>query len=60
MRNKWFLKGTCLYIDEDLTIGQQEERRKEWERVKTIRENENWTWLQYGKVQISDKMENKK
>ena len=50
----------CIYIDEDLTIGQQEERRKKWEKVKETRENEKWAWLQNDKAQINEKIEHKK
>lgn len=42
LRNKRFLKGTQIYLDEDLTITQQEERRKEWEKVKTARSEGKW------------------
>ena len=45
-----FLRGTHIYLDDDLTLTQQEERRKEWENVKTTRENGKWAWLQNGKV----------
>lgn len=38
MRKKRSLKGTHIYLDDDLTITQQEVRRKEWEKVKTTRE----------------------
>lgn len=54
LRNKKFLKGTQIYLDEDLTIEQQEERCKEWERVKATRNKGKWAWLQNGKAQVSD------
>ena len=38
LKNRGLLKGTRIYLDEDLTFAQQEERRKEWEKVKYARE----------------------
>ena len=45
-----FHRGTQIYLDDDLTVTQQEEWRKEWEKVKTERENGKWAWLQNGKA----------
>ena len=55
-----FLRGTHIYLDDDLTIIQKEERRKEWEKVKTARENGKWARLQNGKAQISDRITHNK
>jgi hypothetical protein len=42
LRNKVFLRGTCIYLDEELTLAHQAQKRKEWEKVKT--------WLKNGKA----------
>ena len=55
-----FLRGPHIYLDDDLTITQQEERRKEWKKVKTARENGKWARLQNGKAQISDRITHNK
>jgi hypothetical protein len=60
LRNKKLLKGTQIYLDKDLTITQQEERHKEWEKVKAARNEGKWASLQNGKAQISDKIMHQK
>ena len=37
LRNTGLLRGTQIYLDEDLAFSQQGEQRKEWEKVKTAR-----------------------
>lgn len=37
LKNRGLLRGTHIYVDEYLTFEQQEEQRKEWEKVKTTR-----------------------
>ena len=60
LKNRGLLKDTHIYIDEDLTINQQEERRKEWEKVKSARAAGKWAWMKNGKAQIADKSANQK
>lgn len=60
LRNRGLLKGTCIYLDQDLTFTQQEEKRKEWEKIKSTRERGNWAWLKNGKAQVTDRLTNKK
>lgn len=60
LKNRGLLKGTHIYIDEDLTFVQQEVQRKEWEKVKTTRNEGKWAWLKNGVAQISDHVPNKK
>ena len=58
LRNRGLLRGTNIYLDEDLT--QQEQQRKEWERVKAARSKGKCAWLVNGKAQIGDRFSNKK
>jgi hypothetical protein len=60
LRNRGLLRGTCIYLDEDLTLAQQEKQRKEWEKVKTTRNEGKWEWLKNERAQISDCFSNKK
>jgi hypothetical protein len=60
LRNRGLLRGTHIYLDEDLTFSQQEQQRKEWEKVKTTRSEGKWAWLKNAKAQISDRFSNKK
>lgn len=59
-RNRGLLKGTHIYLDEYLTLTQQEEKRKEWEKVKSTSEVGKWTWLKNRKSQVTDRLTNKK
>ena len=54
------LRGTHIYLDEDLNFSQQEQQRKEWERVKATRSEGKWAWLVNRKAQIGDRFSNKK
>ena len=45
LKNRGLLKGTHIYLDDDLTPEQQDERRKEWEKVKSTRDAGKWAWL---------------
>lgn len=60
LKNRGLLRGTHIYLDEDLTFEQQEEQRKEWEKVKKAKNEAKWTWLKNEKAQISDQFSNKK
>ena len=58
--NRGLLRGTRIFLDEDLTFAQQEQQRKECERVKAARSEGKWAWLVNGKAQIGDRFSNKK
>ena len=58
--NRKFFRGTHIYLDDDLTLTQQEERRKEWEKVKTTRDKDKRAWLENGRAQINDKITHNK
>ena len=60
LNNSGLLKGTHIYLDEDLTPEQQDERRKEWEKVKSARDAGKWVWLKNGKSQVSEHLTNQK
>ena len=60
LRNRGLLRGTHIYLDEDLNFAQQEQQRKEWERVKVARSKGKWAWMVNGKAQIGDRFSNKK
>ena len=60
LRNRGLLRGTHIYLDEDLNFSQQEQQRKEWEKMKTTRNEGKWAWLKNEKAQISDRFSNKK
>ena len=60
LRNRGLLRGTHIYLDEDLNFAQQEQQRKEWERVKAARSEGKWAWMVNGKAQIGDRFSNKK
>ena len=50
---KQLLRGSCFFLDEDLTIRQQEERREEFSNVRATRDEGKRAWLFKGKVVIS-------
>ncbi|KAH9300033.1 hypothetical protein KI387_011616 [Taxus chinensis] len=60
LKNRGLLRGTHIYLDEDLTFAQQEDRRKEWEKVRKAREAGKWAQMRNGKAQISDHLSNRK
>ena len=60
LKNRGLLKGTHIYLHEDLTLAQQEERRREWEEVRLAREVGKWAWLKNGKAQVTDRLKHKK
>ncbi|KAH9323344.1 hypothetical protein KI387_017983 [Taxus chinensis] len=60
LKSRGLLRGTHIYLDEDLTFAQQEDRKKEWEKVKKAREAGKWAQLRNGKAQISEYSTNKK
>jgi hypothetical protein len=45
--------GSRFFLDEDLTIRQQEERREEMSKVRTARDEGKKAWLFKGKVVIA-------
>ena len=58
--NRGLLRGTRIFLDEDLTFAQQEQQRKEREKVKSARNEGKWAWLVNGKAQIDVRFSNKK
>jgi hypothetical protein len=50
---KQLLRGSRFFLDEDLTIRQQEERREEMSKVRAARDEGKRAWLFKGKVVIS-------
>jgi hypothetical protein len=50
---KQLLRGSLFFLDEDLTIRQQEERREEMSKVRTTRDEGKRAWLFKGKVVIA-------
>lgn len=60
LRNRDFFKDTSIYLNKDLTFTQQEQRRKEWEKVKSTREVGKWAWLKNRKGQVIDRVAHKK
>lgn len=53
LSKKQLLRGTCFFLDEDLTIRQQEERREEMEKVRVERDEGKRAWLFKGKDVIA-------
>ena len=53
LRKKKLLKGSQLFLDEDLTGKQQEERREEVEKVRAARNEGKRAWLYNGKAIIA-------
>lgn len=60
LRNRGLIRGTHIYLDEDLTLAQQDQQRKEWDKLKSTRNKGKWAWLKNEKAQISDQFPNKK
>lgn len=60
LKNRRLLRGSQFYLDKDLTFVQQEEQRKEWDKVKTTRNEGKWAWLKNGKAHIRECFLNKK
>lgn len=60
LKNIGLLQGAHIYLDDELTPKQQDERRKEWEKVKSERDVGKWAWLKNGKVQVSERLTNQK
>ena len=52
LSRKHLLKGSCFFLEEDLTIMQQEERKKELSKVRAARDEGKRTWLYKYKVVI--------
>lgn len=50
---KQLLRGSHFFIDEDLTIRQQEERREKMFKVRVERDKGKRAWLYKGKVVIA-------
>ena len=50
---KHLLKGYRFFLEEDLTIMQQEERRKELSKVRAERDESKRAWLYKGKAVIA-------
>ena len=50
---KQLLRGSRFFLDEDLTIRQQEERREEMSKVRAARDEGKRAWLFKGKVVIA-------
>jgi hypothetical protein len=50
---KQLLRGSRFFLDEDLTIRQQEERREKMSKVRTARDEGKRAWLFKGKVVIA-------
>ena len=55
LSNRRFLKGTHIYLDDDLAITQQDETRKEWEKVKQQENMENEHGCKMGKPKLVTK-----
>jgi len=51
--SKHLLKGSRFFLEEDLTIMQQEERKKELSKVRAARDEGKRAWLYKGKVVIA-------
>jgi hypothetical protein len=54
LRSKGKLKGMKRSIGRDHTPLQQEERRKEWEKIKEARQSGNWTILWNRRAKIDE------
>lgn len=53
LSKKQLLRGSLFFLDEDLTVRQQEERKEEMEKVRAARDEGKRAWLYKGKVVIS-------
>ena len=53
LRKKKLLKGSHFFLDEDLTIKQQEERREEVKKIRAAINEGKRAWLYNGKVVIA-------
>lgn len=53
LRKKQLLRGSCFFLDEDLTIRQQEERREEMKKLRAVRDDGKRAWLYKAKVVIA-------
>ena len=51
--NKQLLRGSLFFLEEDLTIRQQEERREEMSKVRAARDEGKRAWLYKGKAVIA-------
>ena len=51
--NKQLLRGSLFFLEEDLTIRQQEERREEMSKVRATRDERKMAWLYKGKEVIA-------
>ena len=51
--NKQLLRGSLFFLDEDLTIRQQEERKEELLKVRAARDEGKRAWLFKGKAGIA-------
>jgi len=52
LSKKHLLKGSRFFLEEDLTIMQQEERKKELSKVRAARDEGKKAWLYKGKAVI--------
>ena len=53
LSKKQLLRGSHFFLEEDLTIRQQEERREEISKVRATRDEGKRAWLYKGKAVIS-------
>lgn len=53
LSKKHLLRGSFLFLEEDLTIRQQEERREEKLKVREARDECKRAWIYKGKVVIA-------
>ena len=52
LSKKHLLRGSRFFLEEDLTIKQQEERREEMLKVRVVRDESKRAWIYKGKVVI--------
>jgi hypothetical protein len=50
---KQLLRGSLFFLDEDLTIRQQDERREDMSKVRAVRDEGKKAWMFKGKVGIA-------
>jgi hypothetical protein len=53
LSRKQFLRGSWFFLEEYLTVRQQEERRDEMKKVRAAREEGKREWIYKGKVAIA-------
>jgi hypothetical protein len=53
LSRKQFLKGSRFFLEEDLTVRQQEERRDEMTKVRAARDEGKRAWIYKGKAVIA-------